>query len=68
MTVSRRVGNTANVGYRPKADRCMAQPRPVKIGIFWRGHASRADKCLLFWAKRTLTDSCSPISIYEYTA
>ena len=32
------------------------------------GHATRADECLLLGAKRTLTNRCLPISIYEYTA
>jgi hypothetical protein len=32
------------------------------------GHANRADECPLLGAKRTLTNRCLPISIYEYTA
>ena len=31
-------------------------------------HAQCADECPLLGAKRTLTNRCLPISIYEYTA
>ena len=31
------------------------------------GRATRADECPLLGAKRTLTNRCLPISIYEYT-
>ena len=31
-------------------------------------HAQCADKCPLLGAKRTLTNRCLPISIYEFTA
>jgi hypothetical protein len=31
-------------------------------------HAQRADECPLLGTKRTLTNGCLPISIYEYTA
>jgi hypothetical protein len=30
-------------------------------------HAQRADECPLLGAKRTLTNRCLPISIYEFT-
>jgi len=30
-------------------------------------HAQCADKCPLLGAKRTLTNRCLPVSIYEYT-
>ena len=30
------------------------------------GRATRADECLLLGAKRTVTNRCLPISIYEY--
>jgi hypothetical protein len=32
------------------------------------GRATRGDECPLLGAKRTLTNRCLPISIYEYTA
>ena len=37
---------------------------------FWHKsrHAQCADECPLLGAKRTLTNRCLPISIYEYTA
>ena len=47
-----------------------AQPccRHVTVGLLvaLSGHATSADECPLLGAKRTLTDRCLPISIYEY--
>ena len=40
---------------------------PRKCSLMGR-HAQCADECPLLGAKRTLTNRCLPISIYEYTA
>ena len=45
-----------------------AEPQPGCPLLAHSGRATRADECPLLGAKRTLTNRCLPISIYEYTA